>query len=365
MQQTLGLHHYTHSLVGTELYATADSPKHTRNRILDEIGATKWDGTARVEELFITAFGADDTTYTRMVGRYWTISAIARLIRAGCQVDTMLVLEGDQGIGKSKALEILGGVGYAALQQKLDNKDFLVTAHTAWIVDMVELGAMKYADMEQIKGLITTRTDSYRAPYGRASVDRPRRFIMVGTTNSDDYLRDDTGNRRFWPMKCNGEINYAWLTENRAQLWAEALHRYMANEQWWEDYNAPTVQATREMQQSRVPDDPWQDLLAAILTNRTAMRKVTYCGAQHYFMAGVELLHALNVGPNDMPKYSRRLRAAMRKMIEWREHHYASKTQSITLATGGTAMSIRGYIHVGSVPPSAGNVTQLPQPSKF
>jgi len=365
MQDRLGLNNFTHGIITNEMFATADNPKYTRNRVLDELGPLVWDHTPRNEEMFITAFGAEDTEYTRMLGRMWPLSAIARLMQPGCQVDTMLVLEGDQGIGKSRAMEILGGCGYVALQQKLDNKDFLLAAHSGWIADMVELGAMKWADLETIKGLITTRTDIIRAPYGRAVVDRPRRFIMVGTTNTDDYLRDDSGNRRFWPLKCNGEIKLKWLADNRTQYWAEAMHRYMAGEQWWENFDAPTVAATKAMQASRVPDDPWTDLLGAILGNTTVLRRITYGSSQHYFIAGVELLHALGISPNDMPKYSRRLRAAMRKMREWQEHTFQSTTQTITLTTGGATMRIRGYLNIGPAGPSTGNVVRMPPPTKF
>jgi predicted P-loop ATPase len=362
MQKRLGLYHFTHGVVTNAMFALMQNQKYTRNHVLDGMTA-KWDGVARLETMFMHGFGAEDTEYHRMIGRMWAVSAIARLLAPGCQVDTMLVLEGDQGIGKSMALQVLGGAGYAALQQKLDNKDFLVTAHTAWIVDMVELGAMKYADMEQIKGLITTRVDSFRSPYGRTSRDRKRRFIMVGTTNSDDYLRDETGNRRFWPVKCNGEIDLAWLEENRDQIWAEARHRYDAGEQWWEDFNAETAEATRAIQNARVADDPWNDVLVTKLNDTTPMRRITWGATLYYFVAGVELLAALGIAVNDMPKYSRRLRAAMRHNKEWTAHMYQSAVTPIELTTGGKTLRIRGYIrpvdNVAIMPPPD-NVTSLP-----
>jgi len=366
MQQKLGLHHFTHGLVREEMFATADNPKYTRNPVLDAISEVKWDGVPRLETMFIEAFGAEDTAYTRMVGRLWAVSAVARLKQPGCQVDTMLVLEGPQGIGKSKALEVLGGGAYKALQQKLDNKDFMVAAHTGWIVDMVELGAMKYADMEQVKGLVTTRTDTFRAPYGRVALDHARRFIMVGTTNTDDYLRDDTGNRRFWPMKC-AHADIAWLEMHRLQLWAEALHQYMQGTAWWEDMDGPTAEATRDMQQSRMSDDVWQDILRTVLNNREPMHRITYCGEQRYFTAGVELLYALDVKVNDMPKYSRRLRSLMNRIPGWEPHHFQSKTQIITLrGVGGATNDVRGYLYTGPSPTALpNNVTPLPQATKF
>jgi putative DNA primase/helicase len=347
MQNTLGLHHFTHKLVTECLLAVASDPQYARNPVLEEIEAVKWDGVPRLEELFITAFGADDTPYTRMVGKYWATGAMARLTMPGCQMDNMLVLEGDQGVGKSKALEILGGSGYIASQQKMDNKDFIASAHTAWVVDMVELGAMRYADMEQIKGYITTRTDTFRSVWGRMSLNRPRRFVMVGSTNTDDYLRDPSGNRRFWPVKCNGQINLQWLQEFRPQIWAEALHRLRAGEQWWEDFNAPTAVATRAEQDARVAFDPWEDMLAAILNDTTSIPKVSYNGKQHPFLSTADLL--LRLGAERNSGTSRRLAGLMRRTALWK----LDKT-----------VNLRGYFRIDPVAPST-NVVQLPQPTKF
>jgi len=362
MQEKMGLYHFGHSLVREEIFTRASLPQCERNPVLDFLRTAEWDRKPRLETLFVTGFGAEDTPYARMVGKMWAIGAIARLMKPGCQFDTMLVLEGNQGIGKSKALEILGMGYYVALQQKLDNKDFLVAAHTAWIVDMVELGAMKYADMETIKGLITTRTDTFRMPYGRAATDRPRRFVMVGTTNTGDYLRDDTGNRRYWPIKCNGAINLQWISENCAQIWAEALHCYMANEVWWEDLDSPTASATRAEQAARVAEDPWADVLEMVLHKREGMVKVdTYDGTPRTFVTTMDLLFALGIDAKDAGRHTRHVASLMKRHeAEWASHFYQSKTKPITTRRGDVMMRARGYVYLGPAPTTTDNVTHLP-----
>lgn len=345
LQERLGVHGWRTALVTNGLYSACAIPELHRNRVLDELGPVVWDGTARLEMMFIDAFGAEDNEYHRMVGRNWLTSAVARLTRPGCQVDTMLVLEGNQGIGKSRALEIIGGCGYVAMQQEMETKDFILAAHSGWLADVVELGSLQYADMAYIKGMITTRTDSIRAPYGRATVDTPRRFVLVGTTNGKEYLRDDTGNRRFWPVAC-GKIDRDYLIANRAQLIAEALARLDAGLPWWEEMGTALSALVEAQQEARRQPDPWESTLGALLADHTTHRCVpaSRTGGQVYFLASVEILAAMGVSVKDMTTANlMRLARVMKQFSAWEKFRYKNANVIIQLSTGGVTNDVMGY----------------------
>jgi predicted P-loop ATPase len=238
----------------------------------------KWDGTRRLDRMLEVYFGADvedeegdkpgaKATYVRAVSAAWPISAVARAIDPGQKADCMMVLEGAQGISKSTGLRVLTEGDHHPKFQKgwfndsLDTfkgKDAMSNIVGSWIVEVGELAAMSRAEIRAVKQYLSSQSDKFRPAYGRTELDMKRRCVFAGTTNDTDYLRDPTGNRRFWPVRTS-KIDLLGLKEDRDQLWAEAVHRYKAGEEWWLKGEAADYQkiATGE----RMVQDAWQPFL--------------------------------------------------------------------------------------------------------
>ena len=188
----------------------------------------EWDGVARVDTLLIDYLGAEDTAYTRAVTRKTLIGAIQRVLTPGCKFDTVLVLDGKPGIGKSTLLRKLGGKWFSDSLSLADTRDKTAAEKLqgVWIMEIGEMQGTRKADVDVMKGFISRQVDEYRAAYGRVVERHPRTAIICGTTNSTTgFLRDATGNRRFWPVSVNGGRLSVWdmTEETRAQIWAEAM----------------------------------------------------------------------------------------------------------------------------------------------
>jgi predicted P-loop ATPase len=191
-----------------------------------------WDGTQRIAWLWESYFGAaGDPKYLCATSRAFLISAVARVHRPGCKVDTTPVLESAQGAGKSSAVRILGEPWIAESLPTLGESDSALALQGVWIAEISELAAMNRSEVEQVKAYLSRQVDHYREPYARHFVQRPRQTVLVGTTNAGTYLKDHTGNRRFWPIKC-GRIDLDGLKRDRDQLWGEAVHAFEADEIW-------------------------------------------------------------------------------------------------------------------------------------
>lgn len=203
--------------------------------VRDYLNALKWDGTHRLALWLQTYLGcAGDLEYLQAVGMRWMISAVARIMRPGCKVDHTLVLEGEQGLRKSSAIRVLAGGPQWFLDQlsDLSTKEAMVELAGRWIVEIAELDAIcRTRHITTVKSFLTKQEDVYRSPYGRRTAPFPRQCVFFGTTNKDDYLEDETGNRRFWPVRC-GRIDLEALERDRDQLWAEAVKMYREGEQW-------------------------------------------------------------------------------------------------------------------------------------
>ena len=221
-------------------------------------------GKSGCKRLMSRGFGAEDSDYTMAVGQNFIIGMVARVLRPGCKVDTMPVLEGAQGIRKSSGLGILGGKWFAELHQDIANKDFYLALPGKMLLEISEMHAFNRSESERLKGVVSCQIDRYRAPFDRRAVDHPRRCVFAGTTNRDDWNRDDTGARRFWPIVC-GRIDLDWLAANRDQLLAEAVAKFNAGASWWD---VPADDARRE-QDARRPEDPWQPTIANWLIGRS------------------------------------------------------------------------------------------------
>lgn len=189
----------------------------------------EWDGVPRADTLLIDYLGAPDTEYTRAVTRKTLIGAVQRVLQPGCKFDTVLVLDGKPGIGKSTLLRKLGGKWFSDSLSLADTRDKTAAEklQSVWIMEIGEMQGTRKADVDIMKGFISRQVDEYRAAYGRVVEHHPRTCIICGTTNSTTgFLRDTTGNRRFWPVPVNGggRLSVWDMTEDtRAQIWAETM----------------------------------------------------------------------------------------------------------------------------------------------
>ena len=234
--------------------------------VRDWLDTLTWDGVPRIERWTSAYLGAEPTALHHRVGALWLVSAVARIYRPGVKADHMLILEGPQGARKSTALKVLAGEPWFTDElPELGSKDAALHMQGVWIVEIAELDAIGRAEVSRIKAFLTRTTDRFRPPYGRHTVEAPRQCVFAGTVNPDTYLRDETGNRRFWPLRC-GTIDIAALARDRDQLWAEAVHRFRDGAIWWIDDPALLAEA-REAQDSRYQADAWDARIDRWLTH--------------------------------------------------------------------------------------------------
>jgi predicted P-loop ATPase len=246
--------------------------------VKDYLSDLKWDGTPRLDTWLIDLAGVapdpEDTpadqqkfiSYCKAVSRRWMISTVARVFKPGCQADHILILEGPQGIGKSSAAKILGGKWYCDELPEIGSKDASLQVRGTWILELSELDVLSRAEAGRIKSFISRQTDKYRPPYARRTAEFPRQCVFIGTTNSTSYLKDETGGRRFWPIRCK-KINLNELAKVRDQLFAEAVVAFRAGESWWLESGEVVQQAQRE-QEERYEEDPWHSCIIAWATDR-------------------------------------------------------------------------------------------------
>lgn len=216
------------------LAVAAERAYHPILEYLDALPA--WDEVPRIETLLIDYFGAEDSAYTRAVIRKTMAAAVARIYRPGTKFDSVLILNGPQGIGKSTFFAKLAGDWFSDSLTLTDMKDKSGAEKLQgyWILELSELNGMKKADVETVKSFISRADDKYRASYGVNVESHPRQSIIVGSTNAESgFLRDITGNRRFWPVRITGESSkHPWDIDSETvqQIWAEALVTYKAGE---------------------------------------------------------------------------------------------------------------------------------------
>jgi predicted P-loop ATPase len=239
------------------------------NPLQDYLNGNEWDGYGRIDTWLVDYLGAEDKPFVRTVGKKFLISAVARAMVPGCKVDTMLVLEGTQGIGKSQTLQTLAEPWVLEELSDMKSKDCKQEIQGHWFVEVSELDAMKRNEVETVKAFIAKKVDTFRPSYGRYRKTHDRQFVLVGTTNSDSYLRDHTGNRRFWPVLCR-EVDLLALKRDRDLLWAEALVAYRKGQVWWL-VGEETALAGDEQAQ-RFESDVWQDAVNHWLDGTTKSR---------------------------------------------------------------------------------------------
>jgi predicted P-loop ATPase len=237
---------------------------HVFHPVRDYLDGLRWDGEPRLDKMLITYFGVEEVpNYTTLVGSKWMISAVARIFQPGCIAKYCLLLLGPQDIGKSTALSILGGEFYTDDISDLGTKDSAMQNAGVWIVELAELASTRKAHIDSVKSFISRTVDRFRPPYGTHVIERPRQSVLAGTVNpSDSFLKDETGNVRYWPNTCTS-IDLDALRRDRDQLWAEAVSYYRTGENWWLE-TEDVIQAAREEQAAHaetVEDHPWFSII--------------------------------------------------------------------------------------------------------
>lgn len=254
----------------------AEAKQRQFHPLRDWLNGLKWDGLSRLDVWLHKAFGCPDTPYHAAIGAKTLIAAVRRVRHPGCKFDTMLVGEGPQGIGKSKVVRTLAGDDQFSdsMPANLESKDSAMALSGVWIMEFAELQHVVRSEVETIKAFLSRGVDRYRPPYARNIIDVPRQGIVIGTTNESDYLRDTTGNRRFWPFRAVFADD-AWVAANRDQIWAEAAAREKAGEVIWLDDDDTRNEATEE-QAGRLEQDVWTGPILTYVANkdRTTMAEV-------------------------------------------------------------------------------------------
>jgi predicted P-loop ATPase len=243
--------------------------------VRDYLTGLTWDGTPRLESWLSDYLGVGVSSYASLVGRWWLISGVARIMDPGCQVDHALVLEGSQGAAKTSALRALGGDWFSdADLGDLKSKEAALALQGVWVEELSEGAIYSRASAKDVKAFTTKKFDDVVPKYSNLRTRLPRQVIFAVTINEhSDSLVDSTGNRRFWPVAC-GVINVEALKLARDQLWAEAVVLYKAGTKWWPSTDAERALCAVE-QEARQAHDPWEERVAEGLRS---METITIAG---------------------------------------------------------------------------------------
>lgn len=238
--------------------------------VRDYLNGLQWDGEVRLSRWMSTYLGVQLTDYSMLVATKWMVGAVARIFDPGCKNDNVLILEGLQGIGKSQLLKTLAvnSDWFSDTSFKLGDREAFLSIRGKWIIEMGELDSFNKAENTAAKLFFSASEDHYRNPYDRYPRTVKRQCVIAGTTNEDAYLRDPTGNRRYWPNKCAG-VDLDGLKQVLDQLWAEAVDEYRAGTA---HYVLPDERELfTEQQVVRVEQDVWEEEVEAFFDKNNAV----------------------------------------------------------------------------------------------
>ncbi|CAG4906218.1 VapE domain-containing protein [Paraburkholderia saeva] len=233
-------------VVADAVFLVAD--RHRYHEVRDYLDGLQWDGTERLRTWLIRHALAPDTEYVRLVAYKFLLGAVGRVMKPGCKMDNVLILEGIQDAGKSGLFRTLfGEQWFTDANIVIGDKDTFAVMAGKWLIELAELDALSKSDSSNAKRFFTTAVDTYRPPYARRAIDVPRQSVFGGTVNFDTYLKDESGNRRYWPVKAGAPLDLPALARERDQIWAEAYQAYRE----WE---------TAKAEAAGILPAPWQVL---------------------------------------------------------------------------------------------------------
>lgn len=312
--------------------------------IREYLDSLSWDEVPRLETLLIDYLGAEDNAYTRAVTRKALVAAVARIYHPGCKFDYMLTLRGRQGLGKSALIAKLGGEWFSDTFTTVQGKEAYEQVLGVWIVEVGELAGMRKAEAETIKLFISKTSDRFRPAYGRRMQEFPRQCVFIGTTNESQFLRDMTGNRRFWVVDTPNEpTKDLWedLTpETVGQIWAEAVEIYKAGEKLYLPRNLEAI--ARDIQESYEEENPRAGLVLEYLdrllpddweamdlySRRNWLESGAQGTVQRTTVCTLEIwAEALGGNPDKLDRYAgKEIRDIMAKQEGWRNRGRTQKT---------------------------------------
>jgi putative DNA primase/helicase len=251
---------------------------HPFHKVRKYLKSLSWDQRHRIDTWLVDYLAVKDSRFARAVGAKWLIAAVSRAMTPGSKVDDVLILEGKQGLRKSMLLETLGGPGFFTDNvAQFGTRDAQDQSHGVWIIEIQEIDKiLKGAGASKAKSHITTKVDHYRGAYQRYKKLAPRDSIMLGTTNKEQYLIDESGNRRYWPVWCE-TADVEGIKAVRDQLWAEAMARFLAGEQWWLTKEEEAMAAVE--QKARMESHPWDEVVLPFIDGKKSVSLAEMFGA--------------------------------------------------------------------------------------
>lgn len=325
------LRHYlglVYKVKGSETIKEAFTNAVRRNKfhpIKEYLEALQWDGVKRLDSLFIDYMGAEDNLYTRTVTRKIFVAAVKRLYEPGCKFDEMLVLVGPQATGKSTILKRMGRQWFSDSLKTFEGKEAGEHLQNSWIFEFAELAGMKKAEVEEVKAFTSRSTDMYRVAYDRVVSEFPRKCVFFGTTNNFNFLKDDTGNRRFWPVTANvSRIKKSSMSEDNlkddevGQLWAEAKHLYDSGEPV--TLSKDVAMMAERIQSMHMEGDPREGLIMEYLDSPET-EEFAGDGAPRNIVCAAEIwVNCLNKNKGDMkPWDAKAICDIIRRLPGWSE----------------------------------------------
>lgn len=257
-----GFERVSKDVVADGIYSA--SLENTVNPPADYIKSVQWDGVPRIGEWLHHAYGAPLDLLHSAMGANWLKGLVKRVIEPGSKFDYVLILEGGQGLGKSRSFRALGGAWHTEVVITPDNKDFYLVLQDNIIVEFSEGETMSRAETKKLKAVITMQEDEFRKPYGRGNAKYPRHCVFAMTTNAPQYLKDETGNRRYLPIHVERKVDIDWIEQNRDQLFAEAYQKAIVERESTWDF----PEEITDLQESRVISQPYEDELVEWYMNK-------------------------------------------------------------------------------------------------